>query len=334
MGLLQAAQGLSNVLFAPLMVVLLTYGGWRWAFWGPGIVGGVLLLVLIRFFANEPAERGLQPLGAAPGTPLPPVHRGASARVRTKVFLQHAKRTATFWNLIGIHYWGCAGHAIIIVYLADMIRSQGLSLATGALVLSTMYGVSSFTRFAVPILADRAGGKGAMALCFFLQGLPILVLFWAHALWHFYLFAVLIGIGLGGGDECLPDHQSPVLRPCPHGDRVWLADIWVRPGHGQWLLPGRVLAGSDGGLHPVALGLVDPEHGWGAVHPALAQHGTPPAAGMGNGAPSRGALHPSRALCSGARGLGLAPRTAADGRPGSSAVRCTRASAVAHGPSP
>jgi MFS family permease len=50
MGLLQAAQGLSNVLFAPLMVVLLTYGGWRWAFWGPGIVGGVLLLVLIRFF--------------------------------------------------------------------------------------------------------------------------------------------------------------------------------------------------------------------------------------------------------------------------------------------
>ena len=47
MGLLQAAQGLSNVLFAPLMVVLLSYGGWRWAFWGPGIVGGVLLLVLI-----------------------------------------------------------------------------------------------------------------------------------------------------------------------------------------------------------------------------------------------------------------------------------------------
>jgi sugar phosphate permease len=96
------------------MVLLLTYGGWRWAFWGPGIVGGVLLLVLIRFFSNEPAERGLHPLGVAPGTPLPPVHRGASARVRTKVFLQQATRTATFWNLIGIHYWGCAGHAIII----------------------------------------------------------------------------------------------------------------------------------------------------------------------------------------------------------------------------
>ena len=239
MGLLQAAQGLSNVLFAPLMVVLLTYGGWRWAFWGPGIVGGVLLLVLIRFFSNEPAERGLHPFGMAPGTPLPPVHRGVSARVRTKVFLQHATRTATFWNLIGIHYWGCAGHSIIIVYLADIIRSQGLSLATGALVLSTMYGVSAFTRFAVPILADRAGGKAAMALCFFLQGLPILVLFWAHALWHFYLFAVLIGIGLGGEMSAFPIINRQYYGHAPTGTVYG----WQIFGSGLGMASGSFLGG-------------------------------------------------------------------------------------------
>ena len=62
MGLLQSAQGLANLLFAPLMVVLLTQLGWRWAFWGPGIVGGLLLLGLIRYF-HEPAEVGLRPLG-------------------------------------------------------------------------------------------------------------------------------------------------------------------------------------------------------------------------------------------------------------------------------
>jgi hypothetical protein len=33
------------------------------------------------------------------------------------------------------------------------------------------------------------------------------VLFWAHEVWHFYLFAVLIGIGLGGEmSGCVPDH--------------------------------------------------------------------------------------------------------------------------------
>ncbi len=70
MGLLQSAQGLANVMFAPLMVVMLTRLGWRWAFWGPGIVGGLLLLVLIRFFRNEPAEIGL----ATPGSRSPDPH--------------------------------------------------------------------------------------------------------------------------------------------------------------------------------------------------------------------------------------------------------------------
>src|SRR4029453_8609632 len=93
---------------------------------------------------------------------------------------------------------------------------------------------------------------------------------------------------LGRGDECVPDHQSPVLRPCPDGDGVWVADPGVGLWDGQWLLPRAVLAGYEGGLNPVVAGFFAPEHGRGAVHPALAQHGTPPAAGVGNGAPTRG----------------------------------------------
>ena len=214
---LQSAQGLANVLFAPLMVVLLTQWGWRWAFWGPGIVGGLLLLGLIPYFRNEPAEVGLRPLGADPKAPIQPVQRGPNARLRTTVFLQQARRTFAFWNLIGIHYWGCAGHAILVVYLADIVRTQGLSLATGALVVSTMSGVSTFTRFAVPILADRAGSKGAMGLCFFLQGLPIVLLFWAREAWHFYLFAVLFGIGLGGEMSAFPIINRQYYGNAPTG---------------------------------------------------------------------------------------------------------------------
>jgi MFS family permease len=239
MGLLQSAQGLANVLFAPLMVVMLTQLGWRWAFWGPGIVGGLLLLVLIRFFRNEPAEIGLRPLGADPQAPIQPVHSGPRARVRTTVFLQQARRTFAFWNLIGIHYWGCAGHAIIVVYLADMVRTQGLSLTTGALVVSTMFGVSSFTRFAVPILADRAGSKIAMALCFFLQGLPIALLFWAHEAWHFYLFAVLFGIGFGGEMSAFPIINRQYYGTAPTGTVYG----WQMLGAGIGMASGSFLGG-------------------------------------------------------------------------------------------
>jgi MFS family permease len=239
MGLLQSAQGLANVLFAPLMVVLLTQLGWQWAFWGPGIVGGLLLLLLIRFFRNEPAEMGLRPLGADPQAPIQSVHSGPRARIRTTVFLQQARRTFAFWNLIGIHFWGCAGHAIIVVYLADIVRSQGLSLATGALVVSTMFGVSTFTRFAVPILADRAGSKSAMALCFFLQGLPIAVLFSAHEAWHFYLFAVLFGIGFGGEMSAFPIINRQYYGSAPTGTIYG----WQMLGSGIGMASGAFLGG-------------------------------------------------------------------------------------------
>jgi MFS family permease len=239
MGLLQSAQGLANVMFAPLMVVLLTHVGWRWAFWGPGIVGGLLLLLLIRFFRNEPAEMGLRPLGADPQAPIQAVQSGARARVRTTVFLKQARRTFAFWNLIGIHYWGCAGHAILVVYLADIVRAQGLSLTTGALVVSTMYGVSSFTRFAVPILADRAGGKLAMALCFFLQALPITLLFWAHEAWQFYLFAVLFGIGFGGEMSAFPIINRQYYGNAPTGTVYG----WQMLGAGVGMASGAFLGG-------------------------------------------------------------------------------------------
>ena len=239
MGLLQSAQGLANVLFAPLMVVMLTHLGWRWAFWGPGIVGGLLLLGLIRYFRNEPAEVGLRPLGADPKAPIRRVQKGPLARVRTAVFLQQARRTFAFWNLIGIHYWGCAGHAIIIVYLADIVRTQGMSLATGALVVSTMSGVSSFTRFAVPILADRVGSRIAMGLCFCLQGLPIALLFWAHEAWHFYLFAVLFGIGLGGEMSAFPIINRQYYGDAPTGTVYG----WQALGSGLGMASGSFLGG-------------------------------------------------------------------------------------------
>ena len=120
MGLLQSAQGLANLLFAPLMVVLLTQLGWRWAFWGPGIVGGLLLLGLIRYFRNEPAEVGLRPLGADPKAPYP-ARAERSARPRAHRSLSpagpaHLCLLEPHWySLLGVrwtrhHYRLSGGH--------------------------------------------------------------------------------------------------------------------------------------------------------------------------------------------------------------------------------
>ncbi|MCI0843742.1 MAG: MFS transporter [Chloroflexi bacterium] len=209
MGLLQSSQGIGPLVAVPVMLLIIhLFGGGidglRAAFWIPGIIGGIVILFMVRFFYNEPAEIGLRPLGAPADEPIQAVQTGEIARVRTKVFLKQAQRTGAFWNLIGIHFWGCAGHAIILVYLVAMAEDEGVSTGLAAGVFVTLSVTSTITRFAVPVIADRMGSKPAMAGCFFLQVAPIFLLFFAHEAWQFYLFAVLFGIGFGGEMSAFP----------------------------------------------------------------------------------------------------------------------------------
>lgn len=240
MGLLQSSQGFGPVIAPPIMLGLVAYfsvgGGVEWAnsfpffnaesvglrmaFWVPGIVGGIILLLLTRLFHNSPADVGMRQLGADPNelvrtTPT----TGAGAKARAKVFLQQVRKTPAFWNLIGIHYWGCAGHSIVIVFLPVMVVDamrpiagyQGVqdpalltATAIGAGAAATMSLVSTVTRFGVPIAADLLGSKWVMAVCFALQFAPVAILLFADSPWMFYLFAVLFGIGFGGEMSAFP----------------------------------------------------------------------------------------------------------------------------------
>ena len=218
MGLLQSAQGLANVLFAPLMVVMLTHVGWRWAFWGPGIVGGLLLLLLIRFFRNEPAEIGLRPLGADPHTPsslcrvVP--RPGANDRLPpagpAHICLLEPHRHPLLGVCRTCHHRRLSGRYGPQPGTVPGHRGSGGEHDVWGQLLHALR---------CPHPRRPGGGKPAMALCFFLQALPIALLFWAHEAWQ-YLFAVLFGIGLGG-NECLPDHQSPILRQRTDGPSGW-----------------------------------------------------------------------------------------------------------------
>ncbi len=217
LGALQASQGLGTVIAIPLVVVLLDRLGLPWTFWGPGIAGGVLLLAVISRFHNEPGELGLRPLGASEDQPIRRVYQGDVAKARTKVFLRQAQRKNAFWNLIGIHFWGCVAHNIVLVFLVAMAIERGVAEGVAAGLVATLFAVSTTTRFVVPIVADRAGSKGVMGLCFFLQTVPVLMLFVAHDAWFFYLFAVVYGVGFGGEMSAFPIINRQYFGNAPIG---------------------------------------------------------------------------------------------------------------------
>ena len=244
MGILQSSQGMGPLVFIPLVLFIIhAFGGGeeglRAAFWITGIVGGVVMLLLIKPFYNEPAEIGVKPLGAPEDEPVQKVQEGETARIRTKVFLQQAQRTGAFWNLIGIHFWGCAGHAIIMVFLVAMAEEKGVSTGAAAGLFIALSVVSTISRFGVPIVADRAGSKGAMAVCFFMQSAPIIILFFANDAWMFYLFAVLFGIGFGGEMSAFPIINRQYYGSAPIGTTYG----WQMMGGGIGMATGVAIGG-------------------------------------------------------------------------------------------
>ena len=261
MGILQSSQGMGPLVFVPLVLFIinrfgdggavLRLGSWvtgteaegleaglRAVFWVTGIGGGVALLLLVRLFYNEPAELGLRPLGASVDEPVRRVHHGETAKLRTQVFLQQAKRTGAFWNLIGIHFWGCAGHAIILGLLPAIAEDRGVGIGAAAFTFVVLSVASTVTRFAVPVAADRVGSKGVMAACFFLQSAPLIILFFAHDPWTFYLFAALFGIGFGGEMSAFPIINRQYYGSAPIGTTFG----WQMMGAGIGMAAG-VLAG-------------------------------------------------------------------------------------------
>lgn len=199
-GVQQSLGGMGASVMAPVLALVLSRTDWQTAFVGITLVGGIILFTLLSWFHNDPADNGMRPYGAtATDQPQPSVRPSpAIIKIRAQVFLQHVRRTWAFWNLIAIHYLGCIGHSIIMVGVVYFATTRGVSLPQAAWIVSiySLCGVAS--RFATPVVADRWGAKGVMALAFLIQGLTVALLFWTHEIWQFYLFAALFGIGLGG----------------------------------------------------------------------------------------------------------------------------------------
>jgi MFS family permease len=198
-GIQQSAGGMGASVLAPGLTILLTQTDWQTAFMLIGVVGGALVFALLAFFHGEPADRGMRPYGTDENDKTPvEAFTSAVSKVRSQVFLQHAKQTRAFWFLPLVHHLGCVGHSIVMVHGVFYATTKGVSLEAAAFIISIYSFSSVASRLMVPILADRMGAKGVMACFYFIQGAAVLMLFWTQEPWQFYIFAVVFGVGFGG----------------------------------------------------------------------------------------------------------------------------------------
>ena len=285
MGVVWSFQGIGVIAFLFLIGASFNQLGIKWIFWIPGIAGGALLLLLVRFFYNGPADIGLRPLGDLGDEPIQRPRRDETTKVRAKVFIQQARRTVTFWNLIGIHYWGCMGHNIINVLVVAIAVDSGLSLGAAAGVLAAQQSVGVVARGAVPVVAEHWGCRKVWIVGMALQVFPLLIILFAHDTWAYYLFAVLFGIGQSTEVPTFPIANRQYYGNVPQGSLYgWQS---LGSGLGMGLAPGvrRGPVGRNGNLPGAVANVpwIQPDGPFPGLVAALAPReansrlGTPPA---------------------------------------------------------
>jgi len=239
-GLLQASHGLGPAVMAIVVSILITGASWKMAFFSIGIVGGIMMLVLMAFFRNKPSDIGGRAFGV-PESERPAVARDPKQELlRLKAFRSSMQATSAFWKLVSIHFLGCVSHSIVIIYIIPIAVLSGMENVAAAGVLSTLALVSVTTRFLTPVISDYIGARGTMATAFMWQGLPVLLLFWAHEPWQFYMFAVIFGIGYGGEGSAFPVINRQYFGRGPMGSSFG----WQQLGAGSGMALGAWVGGA------------------------------------------------------------------------------------------
>lgn len=215
MGIIMGSRGLGPAIGALVIGLLITNLGWKQGVLAIAIGGGVIMMVMTYFFRNRPSDVGVLPYGARPGDPIEA--KGRPDKEKVKLYTGYMRKTAVFWNMCSIHFLGCVGHAVILIYIVPLAISEGVSVVAAVGLLTVMSGVSVFSRMATPILSDNFGSKPVMATAYVLQALPVIMLFWTHDMWLFYVFAATFGVGYGGESGGFPILNRRYFGQAPIG---------------------------------------------------------------------------------------------------------------------
>ncbi|GIS92932.1 MAG: hypothetical protein CM1200mP22_01690 [Dehalococcoidia bacterium] len=126
-GFLQASHGLGPAIMAIIVSVMISGSSWKVAFWSIGILGGIMMLVLMAFFRNRPADINIRPFGAPQTEEVAVVRDRVMERMRITAFRNSMQSTTTFFGkLVSIHFLGCVSHAIVIIYIVPIAVLAGM----------------------------------------------------------------------------------------------------------------------------------------------------------------------------------------------------------------
>jgi sugar phosphate permease len=173
MGALSAANATGQLLFLPVLGVVVESSSWRSAALIVAAAAAVVFVIVWFFMRDRPADVGLAPYGQAvdarPGTParaMPPLEA-----------LAVASRTPAFWILAGTFFiCGASTNGLIGTHLISACHDVGISAMRSTQLLALMGIFDILGTTASGWLTDRYSARHLLFAYYSLRGLSLLFL--------------------------------------------------------------------------------------------------------------------------------------------------------------
>lgn len=216
LGVAIAGISVGGVIFPPVMQYLLENLEWRMGLRALALIVLAITLLTTAFIVNYPADRGLNPDGAA----FDPEASLAANKVRT-IPATTLLRDPTFWMIAVLVATVTAGLKGMVTNLVSLATDVGIAAGWAAFLIS-IYASSGFVaKLGFAVMADRMNPRLMMAVSLIGYALGCVAMIWADAGYT----AIATGVALMGffGGMMIP--MESFLIP-----RIWGREVVGRVG--------------------------------------------------------------------------------------------------------
>jgi sugar phosphate permease len=187
-GIFGASTSAGQLIFFPVLTSLSVTVGWRLGAVALGVLALALVVPVLIWLRNDPADVGLRPRGAT---------EGAIAHVRPpdRGIMRGAIRTSDFWFLAGTFFiCGATSNGLVGQHFIPHAVDHGFTAVAASGALAVM-GVFNFIgTIASGWLTDRFDPRRLLLIYYGFRGVSLLFLPFVHDTMSIAAFAVLFGL--------------------------------------------------------------------------------------------------------------------------------------------
>jgi len=187
-GILGASTSTGQLIFFPLLTALAVTAGWRLGAVVLGLLALALVVPVILWIRNDPADVGIRPLGVSEGAIVP-------TRSTDPGVMRRAVRTSDFWFLAGTFFiCGATSNGLVGQHFIPHAVDHGFSAVAASGALAVM-GVFNFIgTVASGWLTDRIDPRRLLLVYYGFRGVSLLFLPFIHDAVSIAAFAILFGL--------------------------------------------------------------------------------------------------------------------------------------------